>query len=183
VKSARTAAERADSALRKLEKLIDGHSSSRLTEALKYVKAEFPNTGHTTWSKFSSLITLGEDPRTVICRINDEIYRGLTEPVKYSHNDVLSLRSKHFKAVNDKVGYAFTPLQIDINVLLKAGLKYHASGLLVLSTQNIMFLEFKDEKPLKAIKEDLKPELLIKKVYEINDEGNEIRDDFITLTK
>jgi hypothetical protein len=68
-------------------------------------------------------------------------------------------------------------------VLLKAGLRYHASGLLVLSTQNIVFLEFKDEKPLKAIKEDLKPELLIKKVYEIDDEGNEIRDDLMTLIK
>ena len=59
-------------------------------------------------------------------------------------------------------------------MLLKAGLKYHASGLLILSIQNIMFLEFEDEKPLKAIKEDFKPELLIKKVYEIDDEGNEI---------
>ena len=46
-----------------------------------------------------------------------------------------------------------------------------------------MFLEFKDKKPLKAIKEDFKPDLLIKKVYKINDEGNEIRDDFITLIK
>ena len=68
-------------------------------------------------------------------------------------------------------------------MLLKAGLKYHASGLLVLNTQNIMFLEFKDEKPLKAIKEDFKLELLIKKVYEIDDEGNEIRNDFMTLIK
>jgi hypothetical protein len=183
VKSARTAAERADSALRKLEKLIDGHSSNRLTEALKYVKAEFPTTGHITWSKFSSLITLREDPRTVICRINDEIYRGLTEPVKYSHNDVLSLRSKHFKAANGKVGYTFAPLQIDTNVLLKAGLGYHASGLLVLGTQNIVFPEFEDEKPLEAIEEDPKPELSIKKIYEIDDEGNEIRDDFVTPTK
>ena len=68
-------------------------------------------------------------------------------------------------------------------MLLKAGLEYYASGLLVLSTQNIVFLEFEDEKPLKAIKEDLKPELLIKKVYEIDDEGNKIRDDFMTLIK
>jgi len=68
-------------------------------------------------------------------------------------------------------------------MLLKAGLRYHASGLLVLSTQNIMFLEFKDEKPLEAIEEDLKPELSIKKVYEIDDEGNEIRDNLMTLTK
>ena len=59
-------------------------------------------------------------------------------------------------------------------MLLKAGLKYHASGLLVLSIQNIMFLEFKDKKPLKAIKEDFKLELLIKKIYKIDDEGNKI---------
>ena len=59
-------------------------------------------------------------------------------------------------------------------MLLKAGLKYHASGLLVLNTQNIMFLEFKDEKPLKAIKEDFKLNLLIKKIYEINNENNKI---------
>jgi len=68
-------------------------------------------------------------------------------------------------------------------MLLKAGLKYHASGLLVLNTQNIMFLKFEDKKLLKTIKEDFKLELSIKKVYEIDDEGNEIRDDFITLIK
>jgi hypothetical protein len=183
VKSARSAAERADSAFRKLEKLITGRSSNRLAEALKYVKAEFPNAGHTTWSKFSSLITLGEDPRTVICRINDEIYRGLTEPVKYAHNDVLSLRSKHFQAANSKVGYAFAPLQIDTDVLLKAGLGYHASGLLVLGTQNMVFPEFEDEKPSEAMEEGPKPDLSTKKVYEIDDEGNEIRDDLVTPTK
>ena len=110
MKSVRTAVKRADSALYKLKKLIDKYSSNRLIKALKYIKAEFPNTGHITWSKFSSLITLREDPRTVIYKINDEIYQGLTEPVKYSYNDVLSLRSKYFKAVNGKVGYAFTLL-------------------------------------------------------------------------
>ena len=68
-------------------------------------------------------------------------------------------------------------------MFLKAGLRYYASGLLVLNTQNIMFLEFKNEKLLKAIEEDFKLELLIKKIYKINDEGNEIRDDFITLIK
>jgi hypothetical protein len=57
---------------------------------------------------------------------------------------------------------------------LKASLKYHALGLLILNTQNIMFLEFKDKKPLKTIKEDLKLELLIKKIYKINNEGNKI---------
>jgi len=48
VKSVRTVIERADSALRKLEKLIDRYSSNRLTEALKYIKAEFPNIGYIT---------------------------------------------------------------------------------------------------------------------------------------
>ena len=110
MKSIRTAAERVDSTLRKLKKLINKHSSNKLTKALKYIKAEFPNIGHITWSKFSSLITLKEDPRTVIYRINNEIYRGLTELIKYSYNDVLSLRSKDFKTVNNKVGYTFTPL-------------------------------------------------------------------------
>ena len=37
-----------------------------------------------------------------------------------------------------------------------------------------MFLEFKDKKPLKAIKEDFKLNLSIKKIFEIDDEGNEI---------
>ena len=46
-----------------------------------------------------------------------------------------------------------------------------------------MFLEFKDKKPLKAIKEDFKLELLIKKIYKIDDEGNKIWDDFMTLNK
>ena len=59
-------------------------------------------------------------------------------------------------------------------MLLKAGLKYYTLGLLVLDTQNIVFLEFKDEKPLKAIEEGPKPNLLIKKVYKIDNKGNEI---------
>ena len=59
-------------------------------------------------------------------------------------------------------------------MLLKAGLKYYALGLLILNTQNIVFLEFKNKKPLKAIKEGLKPNLLIKKVYKINNKGNKI---------
>jgi hypothetical protein len=46
-----------------------------------------------------------------------------------------------------------------------------------------VFLEFKDKKPLKAIEEGPKPNLLTKKVYEINNKGNKIRDDLITLTK
>jgi hypothetical protein len=68
-------------------------------------------------------------------------------------------------------------------MLLKAGLKYHALRLLVLNTQNIVFLEFEDEKPLKAIKEDFKPELSIKKVYKIDNKSNKIRNDFMTLIK
>jgi hypothetical protein len=59
-------------------------------------------------------------------------------------------------------------------MLLKAGFKYYASELLVLNTRNIIFLEFKDKKLLKAIKKDFKLNLLIKKVYKIDDEGNEI---------
>jgi hypothetical protein len=34
------------------------------------------------------------------------------------------------------------------------------------------FLEFNNKKPLKAIKEDLKPNLLIKKVFKINNNNN-----------
>jgi hypothetical protein len=46
-----------------------------------------------------------------------------------------------------------------------------------------VFLEFKDKKPLKAVKEGPKPNLLIKKIYKINNKGNKIRDNFITLIK
>jgi hypothetical protein len=46
-----------------------------------------------------------------------------------------------------------------------------------------VFLEFKDEKPLEAIEETPKPDLLSKKVYKINDEGNKIREDLETLTR
>jgi hypothetical protein len=62
VKSIRSATKRADSAFRKLKKLITRHLSNRLAKALKYIKAKFLNVGYITWSKFSSLITLGEDP-------------------------------------------------------------------------------------------------------------------------
>jgi hypothetical protein len=37
-----------------------------------------------------------------------------------------------------------------------------------------VFLEFKDKKPLEAIKETPKPDLLLKKVYKINNKGNKI---------
>ena len=37
-----------------------------------------------------------------------------------------------------------------------------------------MFLKFEDKKPLKAIKEDFKLKLLIKKVYKINNKSNKI---------
>ena len=46
-----------------------------------------------------------------------------------------------------------------------------------------MFPEFKDKKPLEAIKEGPKPNLLIKKVYKINNKGNKIWDNLITPTK
>jgi hypothetical protein len=46
-----------------------------------------------------------------------------------------------------------------------------------------VFLEFKDKKPLKAIEEGPKPNLLIKKVYKIDNKSNKIWDDFITLIK
>jgi hypothetical protein len=59
-------------------------------------------------------------------------------------------------------------------MFLKAGLKYHASELLVLNTQNIIFLKFENKKLLKVIKEDFKLKLLIKKIYKINDESNKI---------
>jgi hypothetical protein len=48
VKSVRSAIKRADSAFRKLEKLITRCLSNRLAKALKYIKAEFLNTGHIT---------------------------------------------------------------------------------------------------------------------------------------
>jgi hypothetical protein len=62
VKSVRSAAKRADSAFYKLEKIIIRRLSNRLAKALKYIKAEFLNVDYITWLKFSSLITLGEDP-------------------------------------------------------------------------------------------------------------------------
>ena len=52
--------------------------------------------------------------------------------------------------------------------------------------------KYSNNKLIKALKyikaefpniKDFKLELLIKKVYEIDDEGNEIRDDFMTLIK
>jgi hypothetical protein len=38
----------------------------------------------------------------------------------------------------------------------------------------MVFLEFKNKKPLKAIKEGPKPNLLTKKVYKINNKDNKI---------
>jgi hypothetical protein len=46
-----------------------------------------------------------------------------------------------------------------------------------------VFLEFKDKKPLEAIEETPKPNLLLKKVYKINNKDNEIREDLKTLTR
>jgi hypothetical protein len=48
VKSVRSIAKRADSAFRKLEKLITRRLSNRLAKALKYIKAEFLNVGYIT---------------------------------------------------------------------------------------------------------------------------------------
>jgi hypothetical protein len=48
VKSVRSTAKRANSAFRKLEKLIIRHLSNRLAKALKYIKAKFLNAGHIT---------------------------------------------------------------------------------------------------------------------------------------
>jgi hypothetical protein len=48
VKAIRSAANKADFALRRLEKLVNRALSNRLTKALKYIKAEFPNIGYTT---------------------------------------------------------------------------------------------------------------------------------------
>ena len=59
-------------------------------------------------------------------------------------------------------------------MFLKAGFKYYASGLFILNTRNIIFLKFENKKPLKVIKKDFKFNLLIKKVYKINDENNKI---------
>jgi hypothetical protein len=46
-----------------------------------------------------------------------------------------------------------------------------------------VFPEFKDKKPLEAIEETPKPDLSSKKVYKINNEGNEIREDLKTPTR
>jgi hypothetical protein len=46
-----------------------------------------------------------------------------------------------------------------------------------------VFLEFKDKKPLEVIEEGPKSNLLIKKVYKINNKDNKIRDNLITLIK
>ena len=48
MKSVKSAIKRADSAFYKLEKLITRRLSNRLTKALKYIKTEFLNAGHTT---------------------------------------------------------------------------------------------------------------------------------------
>jgi hypothetical protein len=48
VKAIRSTINRADSALYRLEKLINKALSNRLTKALKYIKAEFPNIGYIT---------------------------------------------------------------------------------------------------------------------------------------
>jgi hypothetical protein len=51
---------------------------------------------------------------------------------------------------------------------------YYALELLVLGFKLIEFPEFNNKKPLKAIEEDLKPNLLTKKVFKINNNSNKI---------
>ena len=48
MKSIRSAIKRVNSAFYKLEKLIIRRLSNRLAKALKYIKAEFLNTGYIT---------------------------------------------------------------------------------------------------------------------------------------
>ena len=48
MKSIRTVVKRTDSVLHKLKKLIDRYSSNKLTEVLKYIKAEFQNINYIT---------------------------------------------------------------------------------------------------------------------------------------
>ena len=48
VKAIRSITNRADSALYKLEKLINRALSNRLTKALKYIKTKFPNIDYIT---------------------------------------------------------------------------------------------------------------------------------------
>jgi len=48
VKSIKTVIKKADSALRKLEKLINKYSSNKLIKTLKYIKAEFLNISYIT---------------------------------------------------------------------------------------------------------------------------------------
>jgi hypothetical protein len=62
VKAIKSTTNRVNSALYRLEKLINRALSNKLTKALKYIKAKFLNIGYITWLKFSSLITLEEDP-------------------------------------------------------------------------------------------------------------------------
>jgi hypothetical protein len=48
VKAVRSTINRADSALYRLEKLINRALSNRLTKALKYIKTKFPNIDYIT---------------------------------------------------------------------------------------------------------------------------------------
>jgi hypothetical protein len=84
------------------------------------------------------------------------------------------IKSKHLKKANSNTNFAFIPLKINPNILQYIGFSYYALRLLVLGFKLIEFLKFNNEKPLKAIKEDLKPNLLIKKVFKINSNSNKI---------
>jgi hypothetical protein len=74
-------------------------------------------------------------------------------------------------------------LEINLNILRQNGFGYYALELLVLGFKLIEFPEFNNKKPLEAIEEALKPNLLIKRVYKINNKGNKIRENLKTLTK
>jgi hypothetical protein len=86
----------------------------------------------------------------------------------------MSIRSKHLKKVNFNINFTLIPLEINLNIFQYIGFSYYTLKLLVLNFKLIEFLEFNNKKPLKAIKEDLKPNLLIKKVFKINSNSNKI---------
>jgi hypothetical protein len=93
------------------------------------------------------------------------------------------MRSKYLKKANANINFALIPLEINLNMLRQNGFSYYALGLLVLGSKLIEFLEFNNKKPLEAIEEALKPNLLTTRVYKINNKGNEIRENLKTLTK
>jgi hypothetical protein len=84
------------------------------------------------------------------------------------------IKSKHLKKANSNANFTLIPLEINLNIFQYIGFSYYTLGLLILGFKLIEFLEFNNKKPLKVIKEDLKPNLLIKKVFKINSNSNKI---------